>query len=227
MFLPVGTEPVKLIASTSGERTIASPTTEPRPITRLNTPGGSDVREMISASAHTEPGTRSAGLITTQLPNASAGAIFHAGIAIGKFQGVIMPTTPTGSRVISTSMPGRTDGTSSPCARMRFAREELEDVAGARGFADALGPGLAFLAREQGAELFLAREDLVADLVEDVGALLHAGERPLGETLRARPRWPTSACARSACAYSPITSDVFDGLTFGVALAPSTHCPLM
>ena len=66
--LPVGTEPVKLIASTSGEVTIASPTTEPRPMTRLNTPGGRAVREMISASAHAHPGTRSAGLNTTQLP---------------------------------------------------------------------------------------------------------------------------------------------------------------
>src|SRR4030095_10753095 len=93
MFLPVGTEPVKLIASMSGERTIASPTTEPRPITRLNTPGGSDVREMISVSAQTDPGTRSAGLMTTQLPNASAGAIFHAAIESGKVHGVIMATT--------------------------------------------------------------------------------------------------------------------------------------
>ena len=63
---------------------------------------------------------------TTQLPNASAGAIFHAGIAIGKFHGVIMPTTPTGSRVISTSMPGRTDGTSSPCARIASPAKNLK-----------------------------------------------------------------------------------------------------
>jgi len=39
-----------------------------------------------------------AGLITTVLPNASAGAAFHAGIAIGKFHGVIRPTTPSASR---------------------------------------------------------------------------------------------------------------------------------
>ena len=84
----------------------------------------------------------------------------------------------------------------------RFAREELEDVAGARGFADAFGLGLAFLAREQGAQLFLAREDLVADLVEDVGALLDAAERPLGERAARRRDGGFRLCA-SACAYSP------------------------
>ena len=66
--LPTSTEPVKLIASTSGVVARISPTTEPRPITRLNTPFGMPLREMISASAHAQPGTRSAGLNTTQLP---------------------------------------------------------------------------------------------------------------------------------------------------------------
>jgi len=65
---PVSTEPVKLIASTRGSLTRASPTTLPRPITRLNAPLGSPAREMISAIAQAEPGTRSAGLNTTQLP---------------------------------------------------------------------------------------------------------------------------------------------------------------
>ena len=41
--------------------------------------------------AQVQPGTRSAGLMTTVLPQASAGAIFQAGMAIGKFQGVMMP----------------------------------------------------------------------------------------------------------------------------------------
>ncbi len=39
----------------------------------------------------------SAGLSTTVLPIARAGAIFHASISSGKFQGMIWPTTPTGS----------------------------------------------------------------------------------------------------------------------------------
>ena len=43
-------------------------------------------------------GTISAGFQTTVLPNASAGASFQEGIAIGKFHGVIAVTTPSGSR---------------------------------------------------------------------------------------------------------------------------------
>ena len=43
-------------------------------------------------------GVSSAGLSTTVLPQTSAGASFQAGIAIGKFQGVIAPTTPIGIR---------------------------------------------------------------------------------------------------------------------------------
>ena len=74
---------------------MTSPTTEPRPITRLNTPAGMPARARMSAIAQAQPGTRSAGLNTTVLPYASAGAIFQAGMAIGKFHGVISPTTPT------------------------------------------------------------------------------------------------------------------------------------
>src|SRR5256885_1648972 len=77
---------------------MASPTTAPRPMTRLNTPAGRPQRLRMSASAQPQPGTRSAGLNTTQLPYASAGAIFQAGTAIGKFQGGVRPTTPIGSR---------------------------------------------------------------------------------------------------------------------------------
>src|SRR4051812_28437219 len=96
---------------------MVSPTIDPEPITRLKTPAGRPVLARISASVHAQPGVHCAGLNTTVLPNASAGAIFHAGIAIGKFHGVIRPTTPIGSRVISTSTPGRTDGTFSPESR--------------------------------------------------------------------------------------------------------------
>ena len=89
-------------------------------MTRLSTPAGRPARWTMSASAHGDAGTSSAGLKTTQLPNASAGAIFHAGIASGKFHGVIAATTPSGSRVTSTSMPGR-DGIELARRRCRSA----------------------------------------------------------------------------------------------------------
>ena len=49
----------------------------------------------------------SAGLTMTELPVASAGAIFQAIMSSGKFHGRTQPTTPTGSRTI-------TDKASSP-----------------------------------------------------------------------------------------------------------------
>ena len=50
-----------------------------------------------SMNAMIETGVCSAGLSTTQLPAASAGASFHTAISSGKFQGMICPTTPSGS----------------------------------------------------------------------------------------------------------------------------------
>ena len=43
-------------------------------------------------------------------PAASAGAIFQFAMLSGKFQGVISPTTPIGSRNVS-AMPSRSTGT--------------------------------------------------------------------------------------------------------------------
>jgi hypothetical protein len=47
-----------------------------------------------------ESGVCSAGLSMIVQPAASAGAIFQAAIISGKFQGIIWPTTPTGSRSV-------------------------------------------------------------------------------------------------------------------------------
>jgi hypothetical protein len=68
MARPVSTEPVKLTPSTSVDPMSASPTADPRPMTRLNTPAGTPARRRTSARAHPQPGTRSAGLKTTQFP---------------------------------------------------------------------------------------------------------------------------------------------------------------
>jgi hypothetical protein len=68
----------------------------PKPLTTLSTPGG---RHLAASSANSRivAGVCSAGLSTTQLPAASAGASFHAAINSGKFHGMICPTTPSGS----------------------------------------------------------------------------------------------------------------------------------
>ena len=52
---------------------------------------------MTSASLRIDHGVGLAGLTTVQLPAARAGAIFHAAISSGKLNGMICPTTPSGS----------------------------------------------------------------------------------------------------------------------------------
>ena len=45
---------------------------------------------------------------------------------MGKFHGVMMPTTPSGSRVISTSTPGRTEASFSPSIRSASPAKNLK-----------------------------------------------------------------------------------------------------
>ena len=59
-------------------------------------------------------GVADAGLKTTALPYTSAGAIFQAGMAIGKFHGVIAATTPSGSRRLYSIACGALAGRTSP-----------------------------------------------------------------------------------------------------------------
>src|SRR3712207_3956486 len=95
---PTAVEPVNERPLTRGSVTSVSPTVPPDPVTMLRTPSGSPA----SARMRTRPAAfreaSVAGLITMVLPQIRAGAIFHDGIASGKFHGVMRATTPRGSR---------------------------------------------------------------------------------------------------------------------------------
>ncbi|MNL37080.1 hypothetical protein D3C87_1592010 [compost metagenome] len=93
---PTSVEPVKAILSIPSWSTISLPAS-PSPVSTLRTPGGSPASRASSAKASAVRGVNSAGLRTTVLPAARAGAIFQASISSGKFQGMICPTTPTGA----------------------------------------------------------------------------------------------------------------------------------
>ena len=62
----------------------------------LTTPGGSPACWQTSAKSSAVSGVVSAGLSTTVLPQARAGAIFHESMSSGKFHGMTWPTTPSG-----------------------------------------------------------------------------------------------------------------------------------
>ena len=93
--LPTSVEPVNATLSTPGCSTSARPVS-PAPVTMLTTPGGRSACWQISAKASAVSGVVSAGLSTTVLPQASAGAIFQASISSGKFHGMTWPATPMG-----------------------------------------------------------------------------------------------------------------------------------
>ena len=102
---PTSVEPVKAIFATSGCSTSRRPQTLPGPATTLSTPSGMPASSAIRSSSSAVSGVSSAGLSTTVLPAASAGATFQEAITSGKFQGTISPTTPSGSRKVMSTPP--------------------------------------------------------------------------------------------------------------------------
>ena len=93
---PVVVSPVKAILAIRLLDASGLPASTPKPLTMLTTPGRQQVADQLH-HVQDRPGVCSAGLSTTQLPAASAGASFQAAIRIGKFHGMICPTTPSGS----------------------------------------------------------------------------------------------------------------------------------
>src|SRR5699024_1050558 len=94
--LPVVVSPVNAILEILLLDANGFPASTPKPFTTFNTPAGNK-SPMISSNIKMEAGVCSAGFNTIQFPAANAGAIFHVAIKIGKFQGIICPTTPNGS----------------------------------------------------------------------------------------------------------------------------------
>lgn len=72
------------------------PGLDAEPVHDVHDAGRDEVADQVEQEQD-RGGVCSAGLMTMQLPAASAGASFHTAIRIGKFHGMICPTTPSGS----------------------------------------------------------------------------------------------------------------------------------
>lgn len=94
---PTGVDPVKLSLRRRGSA-MSGPVTSAAFVVgiTLRTPAGSPASASSSAKRSVVSGVRSAGLMTTVQPAASAGAILRVAIASGKFHGVMSSTGPTG-----------------------------------------------------------------------------------------------------------------------------------
>jgi hypothetical protein len=108
---------VNEIAFTSGLSTSAEPTTEPEPVSTFRTPAGRPASAKHSATWSPVRGASCASFNTTVLPWISAGASFQTGMAMGKFQGVISPTTPRGRRTVYRRWSGTEAAYTSPIGR--------------------------------------------------------------------------------------------------------------
>ena len=76
---------------------------------------------MIPASTAQHALVLGAGTQTTAFPAASAGAKSSAPIVYGQFQGLITPTTPSGTRAVITRRPAEVDGGKAPSSRRTSA----------------------------------------------------------------------------------------------------------
>ena len=99
MYCAIGVEPTNEIERTVGWCSSASTATL-SPCTTFSTPSGSPASFMIFASQIAALGSFSDGFSTTVLPVAIASGKNHSGTIAGKLNGEMMPTTPTGWRVV-------------------------------------------------------------------------------------------------------------------------------
>ena len=86
-------------ALAKGDRDLQAAESAPKPWTTLYTPRGSPACSKIPAHSDADSGVNSAGLSTTVLPVAIAGASFQDSSMNGVFHGVISPATPIGLRL--------------------------------------------------------------------------------------------------------------------------------
>src|SRR5580692_11717807 len=96
---PTSVDPVNVTLSTPACADSAAPAVGPMPVTTLSTPLGKPASSASSPRRSAVNGVSSAGFNTTVHPAASAGAHFQVASKNGKFQAMMAPTTPTGSRV--------------------------------------------------------------------------------------------------------------------------------
>ncbi len=124
-----------------------------------------------------------AGLMTQVLPETSAGKSFQLGMAMGKFHGVMRPTTPTGMRTLMANLFCKLGGRGLAEETAAFAGDVEGLVDGFLHVAAGFGEHLAHFAGHVAGVLLLAllQQDSGAD--EDLGPLGRGNEAPGGEGL--------------------------------------------
>ena len=206
MVTPTWVEPVKLTQSTSSASTSAAEEAGALPLTRLTTPGGKPTSLRMRTSSTMASGSCGAGLTTTVLPAASAGATLPAMFTIGKLYEVMHATTPSGWRL--TMPPMIPPGASGVRLAGLGQQRRLEDGAGVAGVAlEAVGRDRDLHARadrRRGPGLRDDEREQLGRLGPDGRRrLAHEGAAVVGRPGRP-PGWASLAAAAAARASSAL-----------------------
>src|SRR5574343_619169 len=105
MCSAMGVDPTKLMALTRGSVRRVS-TASLSPLTTFSTPGGKPASSANWAMYKALDGSRSDGLSTKVLPQATAMGHIHKGTMAGKLNGVMPAVTPRAWNSLHESMPG-------------------------------------------------------------------------------------------------------------------------
>ncbi len=143
---------------------------------------------------------------------------------MGKFHGVMMPITPIGSRVISTSTPGRTEAPRSPASRTASPAKNRK-IMPAR--ATSAIPSGRVLPSSRANSRPISSRRCSSSLPTASSRLARISGDVVDQAGNARRAAATAASVwrESACAYSPTTSSRSDGFRFTLCVCPATHAP--
>ena len=139
------------------------------PCRTLKTPSGRPASCQSAAIQMAAHGSFSLGLRTTALPAAIAIGKNHIGTIAGKLNGLMMPTTPSGTRLEWTSTPVEASSRVAALEQVGDAARELDDLEAAGDLAQRVGVHLAVLGGDDRGELVLAAVEQLAEGEEDLG----------------------------------------------------------
>src|SRR5208337_3834568 len=147
-------------------------------------------------------------------------------MAIGKFHGVMIPMTPTGSRVASISTLGRTDANFSP-GILSVSPAKKSKMWPARDTSPTASGRVLPSSRASSRPSSSRRARISIDARNRMSCRSCGVVRAQAGKAARAASIAASVWAASAWAYSPTMSLVSDGLTFLETPAPSTHSPAM
>ncbi|MGY4318801.1 hypothetical protein ACVWW1_008128 [Bradyrhizobium sp. JR3.5] len=131
-----------------------------------------------------------------------------------------MPMTPTGSRVISTSRPGRTDAPFSPISRSASPAKNAK-ICPARATSPMPSGSVLPSSRASRRPSSSLRARISTEILVSASKRSCGVERAQAGKAAFAAAIAFSVCALSALAYSPTTSAVLEGLMSRVMLVPS------